>query len=605
MAGYIPEDKIAEIKNAAEILEVIGESVQLKKAGRNYIGLCPFHSEKTPSFSVSPEKQIFHCFGCGTGGNVVTFLMKHDGLSFPEALKLLADRYGITIPETSVHSDKDGFNVRQRLLEINAMALEYFQSVLRHPEAGSPARAYLAKRGFTLQTIDAFQLGYAPAGWEFMVRFLTRKKVPLKDAVTAGLIAPRKKGRGYYDRFRERIIFPILDANRQTIGFGGRVLDDSLPKYLNSPETPLYNKSRSLYGLHLAKSKCRQQNAVFIVEGYFDLLALHQHGIENAVATLGTALTAEQIRRLRGYARQFFLVFDSDAAGVQAAQRGVARFLKNEIEAHILMLPRGDDPDSFVFRQGAATFHKAAEGALGVIPFLIQSAREKHGLSTQGRMHMIADLQTSLLEISDPVQRAVFIKEIAETTGIDESAIHAKIRQTESLQNTSERRRETRRSGSAPPPSSAEALPKVLRLEAQIIAMMLQCPDILCEVQRRKTIEQFESQDLRTVGMRILERAASFLNDVSCEAPPLGIDDIMIDFQDSALGRPLAKLLMADEDWSREGCMRLLDQFDASCRRRNDVLRRRIQDAEAAQDNIQLFELLRKKQIEARKRQSI
>ena len=297
MATFIPEDKITAIKNSADIVEIISESVVLKKAGKNHLGLCPFHAEKIPSFTVNSEKQIFYCFGCGEGGNIFSFLMKKEGLSFPEAAERLARRCGIEIPTKRMSPEqKKRMNERENLFAINRQAMDFFQQSLRDSAAGKNAMEYLNNRGIKKETINSFCLGYAPAEWDKLVNFFSEKRISPALAEKSGLIVPRKGKSGYYDRFRDRIIFPIFDESRQVIGFGGRVLDDSMPKYLNSPETPLYNKSRSLYGLHSAKEKCRESHSVFIVEGYFDLLALHQHGIQNSVATLGTSLTHEHVR---------------------------------------------------------------------------------------------------------------------------------------------------------------------------------------------------------------------------------------------------------------------------------------------------------------------
>ncbi len=263
MAIFIPEDKILEIKNAADIVEMVSEVVHLKKAGKNFVGLCPFHTEKTPSFTVSPEKQIFYCFGCGAGGNIFSFLMKNDGLAFPEAARSLARRYGIDIPRRSLTPEqKKRMGERESLLKINRQAMDFFSRALRRGASGRTAMAYLHKRGLSSEIIARFNIGYAPKGWDHLLNFFSKKGVPLARVERSGLILPKKDGRGYYDRFRERIIFPIIDVNQAVIGFGGRVMDNTLPKYLNSPETSVYNKSRSLYGLHLSKDKCRKTQTV-------------------------------------------------------------------------------------------------------------------------------------------------------------------------------------------------------------------------------------------------------------------------------------------------------------------------------------------------------
>ena len=295
MVFFIPEEKINEIKNAADIVDVVSESVVLKKAGRNHVGLCPFHSEKTPSFTVSYEKQIFYCFGCGTGGNVFAFLMKKEGHSFPEAVKYIAGKYGVHIPyDAMTPEQKQKISEKENLLSVNKQAMIFFSKCLIESNVGEKARDYLRKREISEDTVRGYYLGYAPEGWNTLFNYMTKnnKHSPLL-LEKAGLIIKKNGLAGFYDRFRDRIIFPIFDVNSQVIGFGGRVMDDSLPKYLNSPETVVFNKSRSLYGLNAAKSECRITETVYIVEGYFDLLALHQHGIKNCVATLGTAITPE------------------------------------------------------------------------------------------------------------------------------------------------------------------------------------------------------------------------------------------------------------------------------------------------------------------------
>ena len=353
MANFIPEDKISEIKHSADIVDIVSDVVLLKKAGKNLVGLCPFHSEKTPSFTVSPDKQIFHCFGCGVGGNVISFLMKQEGLSFPEVARHLAKRYGVSIPEGPVSPEqKRRMSERESLFDLNRRAMDYFHETLLKSPAGEKARSYLSKRGISAKTIDAFKLGFARDGWDHLLRYFSGRRIPRALLEKSGLILARKDSSGYYDRFRNRIIFPIFNASMQVIGFGGRVLDDALPKYLNSPETAVYNKSRSLYGIHRAKEKCRTTGTVFIVEGYFDLLTLHQHGIENAVATLGTALTAEHVRLLTRYASRMILVYDSDEAGIRSAQRCIETFWHEHVDfrredvfseekadTHILVLP--------------------------------------------------------------------------------------------------------------------------------------------------------------------------------------------------------------------------------------------------------------------------
>ncbi|MBU3952074.1 MAG: DNA primase, partial [Proteobacteria bacterium] len=312
----IPEEKISEILNTSDIVDIISESVILKKSGRNFFGLCPFHSEKTPSFSVNADKQIFHCFGCSAGGNALSFMMKYHGISFPEAAKMLARKYNVTIETQSIDPvQRKQIQVKESLFRLNKRVMMLYAGILSNRSMGRSAMDYLEKRGITADTIETFHLGFSPDQWDTGVNFLKKERVGHQIAVNSGLILPRKQGNGHYDRFRNRLIFPIFDINMQVAGFGGRVMDDSMPKYMNSPETPVYSKSRILYGLHASKQHCRREGIVYIVEGYFDFLSLYQNGIQNTVASLGTALTQEHVRILKGYASKMILVFDSDDAG--------------------------------------------------------------------------------------------------------------------------------------------------------------------------------------------------------------------------------------------------------------------------------------------------
>jgi DNA primase len=591
LAIFIPEDKILEIKNAADIVETISEVVHLKKAGKNFVGLCPFHTEKTPSFTVSPEKQIFYCFGCGAGGNIFSFLMKNDGMAFPEAARSLARRHGIQIPRRSLTPEqKKRMGERESLLKINRQAMDFFSRSLHHGPTGRAAMAYLNKRGLSAEIIERFNIGYAPKGWDRLLNFFSKRGTPLAKVERSGLILPKKDGRGYYDRFRDRIIFPIIDINQAVIGFGGRVIDDALPKYLNSPETAVYNKSRSLYGLHISKDSCRKAQAVYIVEGYLDLLSLHQHGIENAVATLGTALTADHVRMLSRYVPRMILVYDSDEAGIRSAMRCIDTFWKEHVDfsrgdvfreekadTHILVLPDGHDPDSYLREKGAAPFEKAAGQAPGIISFLIEQSIGSHGLSTEGKIRIVADLKRPLAAINDNVARSLYIKQLAERIGLEEDIILEKIRKDASVKEKSDIRRQNdseNRKGS--------------RLEQQIIAMMLQFPAILPEIKKFRVIEFVENLDLRAIGETILEHRISSVQQIS---------EILNHVEDSEQKRLISALSLVEESWDENGCMKLIAQFVKNGQRRRDhQILDRIKAAEKENDQETLIRLLKEKQ---------
>ncbi|MCK4847327.1 MAG: DNA primase, partial [Deltaproteobacteria bacterium] len=360
----ISPEKIEEVRDKADIVEVISEYVELTKRGANYIGKCPFHSEKTPSFSVNDVKEIFYCFGCHTGGNVITFLMKYETLSFPEAVRSLAERYHIEIKEERYQGKGDDGEL-EAMVDLNRVALKYFREELKGT-GGNKAREYLKDRGFEEGIVDSFRVGLSRDSWDGLVKHLKDGNYDLERGVRAGLLGKKeddKKDVRYFDRFRGRILFPITDASGRIVGFGGRGMDGEEPKYLNSPETKLFKKASILYGFYQAKREISRDASAIVVEGYFDLLALHKYGFKSVVATMGTALTPEHIRRLKPYAKTIYTLFDFDEAGVKAAVRGLGLFLEAGIEAKIIVLPEGKDPDDFLKEEGADGLRQAISKA--------------------------------------------------------------------------------------------------------------------------------------------------------------------------------------------------------------------------------------------------
>lgn len=586
MAGYIPEEKIAEIRTAADIVEIISESVMLKKSGRNFLGLCPFHAEKTPSFSVNHEKQIFYCFGCGAGGNVFTFLMRHDGMSFPEAVRALAGKYGIDLPAQGQSPEqRRHYSEREQILGINRRAAEFFRGTLHRKGTGDRAMAYLDRRQMPTQILEEFLIGFAPAGWDHLVSHARQAGLPLPLVEKAGLIVPRKSGDGYYDRFRERIIFPIQDTGGRVIGFGGRVLDDALPKYLNSPENPVYHKSRSLYGAHQARNHCRQTATVFVVEGYFDVLSLHQSGIKNAVATLGTSLTVDHVRMLRsfvGEAGRVVLVYDSDEAGIRAAERSIQVFDKEYVDAQIIVLPAGHDPDSFVCEHGGGRFAALADKAQSVIPFLMDSAQNRHGLSVEGKVRIVTEMAGPLATLADPVKRSLYIRELSERLGIEESALLEKIRAAGSGE-VQKKEEEGRAFGG----KRAEN-----RLERKIVAMMLQFPDILDNIDQRKVLDHFSDPVLRRIGEYVLVQRDR----------PVRASEIVEAVEGSE--DTVAALAMEDEPWNRKSGVQLIAQMiKGSAGQSRDALMEEILAAEKGSDEASLDRLLAEKYKQAVRRE--
>jgi len=583
LATIIPEDKIREVQNASDILEIVSESVVLKKAGKNYQGLCPFHAEKTGSFSVNPSKQIFYCFGCGAGGNVFSFLMKKEGMSFPEAVRDLARRYGVHIPIAQVSPEqKKQIAERDQLLKVNRLAKEFYQSKL-NGAGGETARKYLSKRRLSQETIESFELGYAPDGWDHLVNFFQHRKppVPLTLGEKVGLTIPRKTGTGHYDSFRNRIIFPIFNMSHQVIGFGGRVLDNSLPKYLNSPETAVYNKRGSLYGIDKAKQSARETEIIYVVEGYLDLLAMCQHGITNSVATLGTALTPAHVKLLRGLVGRngkVILVFDSDTAGIRAAERSIEVFAREYVNAYILVLPEGHDPDSFLFEYGSESFSSASAAAMSTVSFLIETAIKRHGLSLDGKIRIISELKTPLASIEDHVAKSLYIKLLSEKISVDEAAVMEKIR--ESSPAAMKSNRDPRHI--YPPEATDAGLPLISkqdRMESQIVTMMFQLPSVIEKVRQRRLVDLFENKSLKLIARTILDSDGG--QDRS------GI--LLSKIKDDGIRALAASLAMGedcrDEHTCVKRCMSLLSQFEKSrSRRKKNILLQDIIAAEAAKD---------------------
>jgi DNA primase len=424
MTGRIAEEKIREIRERTDIVAVVSSYMPLRRSGANHQGLCPFHGEKTPSFNVNATRQIFHCFGCGVGGNVFSFLMRMEGLTFPEAVRRLGERVGIEVEEeTLTPAEVRRREEAERLGRVNEVACDFYHHVLLEEAEGEPGRAYLKERGYGKETARRFRLGYAPERWEALTQHLAAKGFDPKWGHELGLIRSGKEGRGEYDLFRRRLIFPILDARGGVVAFGGRVLDDALPKYLNSPESPLYHKGRILYGLHQAKEGMRQRGEGIVVEGYFDLLALHRAGFGNAVATCGTALTAEHARLLKRYCGRLLLLFDQDSAGRKATFRAMDVLLAEGVPAAVVELDAGEDPDSFLRKRGGDAFRARLAAARPVLELFIDETLSAGGGSIEGRARAVEEVSGKLRLLPSEIERSLYLKRLAERAGLDEALL--------------------------------------------------------------------------------------------------------------------------------------------------------------------------------------
>ncbi len=427
---YNQHDMVKEkIRAASDLVRVVGESVELRKAGSNYIGLCPFHAEKTPSFSVNPAKQFFHCFGCGESGDVFAFLMKYHRLSFPEALQELANRAGIDLPRKELTpQEQKKVSQRKRLYMVNEAAADIYSQLLHDSSLASRARAYLeGERGVKSSFWQRYRLGYAPhhdqAGWSYVISKLRKHGFTEKEMELAGLAVAKERG-GYYDRFRGRVMFPILDLSNRVVAFGGRILGDEKPKYMNSPETILFDKSRLLFGLAQHKENLRNKRIALVVEGNFDLLSLSVYGIDYTVAPLGTSLTREHVRSLKGFCDRVILLFDGDSAGLKAAMRSVPFFLSEQVEGKVAILPEGHDPDTLVREMGREGVEGLLSQAQGMAEFVFSSLLAKYGLTVEGKGRIMEELQPLIRE-ADSGQRELMLDFFSKKLGVSPAVLRA------------------------------------------------------------------------------------------------------------------------------------------------------------------------------------
>jgi len=416
----IPQDKIEEVAERADIVEVVSGYIPLTKRGHNHIGLCPFHSEKTPSFSVSEEKNIFYCFGCHEGGSAIKFLMKHESLSFPEAVMILARKYGVKIEETNA---VQGTSLRERIFKINAKALDYYTELLGSGN-GERARGYLKERGFEEALVGEFRIGYATSRNDGLISYLRGKGEDLDLAEKAGLIG-NHEGR-IYDRFRERVLFPIIDVRGRVLGFGGRTLGDAMAKYLNTPESPVFKKAEVLYGLYQGRDAVNKAGFAIVVEGYFDHLALFAAGFKNTVATMGTALTPSHIRRLKQHTGLLYLLFDADAAGRKAALRSLDLVLAEETAARVVLLPGAADPDDFIKEHGEAGMKRAIDGAKDIMEFFLDELKTEFDVtSPEGKGAYLNKAVPYLLKVANEASRGHYAMKVASILGVEPRAIYS------------------------------------------------------------------------------------------------------------------------------------------------------------------------------------
>jgi DNA primase len=579
---YIPDEVITEVRSRADIVEVISGYLPLKKAGRNYRALCPFHPEKTPSFMVSGAKQVFHCFGCGIGGDIFGFVMKSENLSFPQAVKVLAEKFGVPIPRRKVSpSTKREIDRKEELYKVNQLAMDYYHDLLFRRE-GTEAREYLKKRGIGKAVIEEHRLGYALIDWNGLVNYLLRKKAPLKLAAELGLIMAKKTG-GWYDHFRGRIIFPIFDLGGKVLGFGGRALDENPPKYLNSPESGLYKKSKSLYGLHAAKGFIREKELALIVEGYLDLLTLHQFGFKHAVATLGTALTENHIRLLKRFSDHFITIFDSDESGAAATIRALPLFLDEGVSCKVVRLPGKHDPDSFLQGGHGDAFQEMVSGAIPIFDFFIDEVLSGSDLtSAGGKVRVIDEILPMLERIRNRIVRESYVKKLADKLSLKEEVI---LDMMMSLPHGGERRRKELK----------QIIQKKIypKTEETILQIMLHFNHLVPEIAEDGVLEDFENQKLKLI--------AKTLKEIYFEKGALVISDILAYVEDEELRNKISEWAFLDETYGADSLEKTLrDCFRkikmGKLKRDEEALLRRIKEVEKEDQQDLLGELLAKRQ---------
>jgi len=497
--GLISEDIIAQVLERCDIVQTVSSYIPLKKAGRNFKALCPFHHEKTPSFVVNPDKQIFHCFGCGAGGNSVSFVMKQENMQFPEAVGMLADKAGISIPKNQGEDSKLK-SVKQVLFDVNQLAVEHFHEnlVAGKDNAVQQARRYLKDREVSLEIVKKFKLGFASDRWDSLLLYLRKKKISLGLTEKAGLIIPQDKKDGFYDRFRNRITFPIFDIKSRCVGFGARSLKEGLAKYINSPETLVYTKGHHLYGFHLAKNEISKKDEVIIVEGYMDFIMPFQAGIENIAASLGTALTIEQIRAIRRYTHNVVMLFDNDKAGESATVRSLDLLIEEGMNVKVATLKKGDDPDSFIRKFGVEAFCKRIELAEPLCGYKLRILLGQHGKNTvEDRAKVSKEMLATINKFGNEIIRSEYVKILSDTLSISQEALLL-----ESKKTTSPTYRRTQSNA----PVAKKPIASLKRTaEYNILRTILEDQSFIEKTKGEIDISELQDDDVRKIFEKIYE----------------------------------------------------------------------------------------------------
>jgi DNA primase len=582
-----PDAFLEEVRHTADIVRVIGEHVSLRKMGNSWKGLCPFHQEKTPSFNVRSDPAVFHCFGCGEGGDVFRFVMLHERVAFPEAVRGVATRFGIPLPRESGAPDT-GSAEREELMAVMEAAAKHFSELFWGP-AGKTAREYLEGRGFDKKTLEQIRVGAARDAWSDVTEGFRRRFAPAL-LVKAGLTIERQDGKGGYDRFRNRAIFPITNESGKVVAFGARSLDGSDPKYLNSPETPVYQKSRTLYGLHAAKDAMRREGHAILMEGYLDVARAVQAGVGGAIATCGTALTPGHARLLRRFTERLYVNFDQDDAGQKAAQKSIDVLLEEGLRMHVVRLPAGHDPDTYLKEMGPDAYRERLSEAPSYVQWLIDRAAESHDVATpEGKASYLNQLLPVLARIDSAVERAAWLPAIVERGRLDSRAAQEELRRAIAARATTAPPAVTQ----APPPPSNRRAPQLLQAERLLLGQLM-----TGNVEAGGALGGLEESEIEGLRSAPILRAALDLQK-SGLTPSLAALEPKLDEAQQRFLRELAMGAAAGGTQSPLECVRVLKDM-AVDRLLADVQRR----LESTVDNDRLEALLQEKTVLLRKKRA-
>lgn len=588
MENIIPEESIQEVRQHFDLVDIISSYTALKKSGRNYLGMCPFHSEKNPSFTVSREKQLYYCFGCGAGGDLFNFIMAVENLSFVEAVRFLAARGGISLPERKLSNQEKKIKLlREELLKINEISMNYFQRALFRTEPGKKALSYLKKRSLLVTSIKRFKIGFSLSRGNDLYRFLKNKGFGETYIEKAGLIIPQTKRAGYYDRFRNRIMFPIFNLQNQVIGFGGRVLDDFQPKYLNSPETPLYNKRKNLYGLNFARSSIREFDEAVVFEGYFDVITAVQNGLENCVASLGTSLTEEQAELFRRNTSNIIIAYDPDTAGEAATRRSMDLLTSAGCRVKVAQMPEGHDPDEFIRKRGIKAFKtEIIQQTLPLTDYKLMKVRQEIAVSPSDspdkKMTYLNKVLPVLAGLTNSVEYDLYLQKVSSEIGVNPNSLKFEIKKFKNKKNKPyfhKKEAAAAREGIKPPAA-----------EKKLLNLMLKSRDAVVVVKKWLDADDFSFKEYRAIVEKIY-----YLEEMEKD---ISINSILNLISDTETQKTLVSLSMREDfnidNWGKiiSDCVKRIKSDQLSLKRKK--IEQSIEELDKERDAEKIKELLEK-----------